>query len=185
LRRAAAGFAIAFDAGRRVRLALLALFLGASSAWAEHYSGMVTRVRDGDTVQVTTDRGQKVEVRLPAIDAPEKARDGRRAQRFASRSSATLTRIAMHRRVTVESSQIDRYGRRVGVLWVHTDQGELDAGLLQVQLGMARIVPRYLPSLPAALRGGYSDAEATAQAKRRGIRSVSRPTREAARAPGG
>lgn len=167
--------------GQLACLLLLALF--GAWAWAAEYSGVVTRVRDGDTVQVTTDRGRKLEVRLEAVDAPEKARNGHRAQRYANQSRAALARIAMNRRVTVQSSHTDRYGRRVGVLRVHTAQGELDAGLVQVQLGMARIVPRYLQGLPPHLQPDYRHAESIAKARGRGIWSASSRRREATRSP--
>lgn len=170
--------------GRLARVAAALAILAGSSAWAADYHGIVTLVRDGDTVQVSTDQGEKLEVRLEGIDAPEKARKGRRAQRYSSKSRAALAYIAMSRRVHVETGYIDRYGRHVGVLRVRTDDGEIDAGLMQVQLGMARIVPRYLEGLPAELRASYRYAEAVAKSRQRGIWSASPPGRSQSRAPG-
>jgi endonuclease YncB( thermonuclease family) len=168
---------------RRVRVVAALAFLVSPGGWAADYSGIVIVVRDGDTVQVRTHQGQKLEVRLNAIDAPEKAREGRRAQRFSRQSKAALARIAMNRPVQVEAGYTDRYGRHVGVLRVRTDAGEIDAGLMQVRLGMARIVPRYLDGLPAELRARYRDAEAAARSERRGLWSAARPAGAQAREP--
>jgi endonuclease YncB( thermonuclease family) len=170
-----------FKACTRCALALLLWCCAASAAWCADLHGMVSLVRDGDTVLVVTDRGNKVEVRLDGIDAPEKARKGRAAQRYADRSTAALRRIAMNQRVSIEGTRTDKYGRRLGVLWVETDGGTLDAGLMQVQLGMARVVPHYLPGLPAELRASYRYAEAIAKSKGRGVwsnqKAVQRPRR--------
>jgi endonuclease YncB( thermonuclease family) len=165
---------------RSARACIALVCLGASATWGADEQGMVSRVRDGDTVVVVTDRGKKLEVRLDGIDAPEKARKGRAAQRFADRSTDSLKRLAMNRRVTLEGTRTDRYGRRVAVLWVQQGGSALDAGLMQVQLGMARIVPRYLPELPAELRASYRYAEAIAKSRGRGIWAV-RPARPGAR----
>lgn len=151
-------------------LAACSIALSAAPAsWAATYTGTVTIVRDGDTVQVTTDQGEKLEVRLHGIDAPERKRKKRRGQPYAEQSRDTLNRLAWRKRVTVESANIDRSGRRVGTLSVETGSGAVDAGLLQVQLGMAWTFPRYLPELPENLRESYRYAEAIARTKRRGL----------------
>ena len=161
--------------------ALFAL-VAAASASAASFTGTVTRVRDGDTVQVVTDRGQKIEVRLEGIDAPEKGYKGRPSERYAEQSRRALTQIALNQRVHVEGARPDRYGRQVGVLWVQTEDGELDAGLLQVQLGMARVVPKYLEGLPEHLRASYRYAEAIAKSRGRGIWSRYKTSSTAAHA---
>jgi endonuclease YncB( thermonuclease family) len=139
------------------------------------YTGKVTSVRDGDTVQVTTDQGEKLEVRLQAIDAPEKGRSGRAGQPYADRARDALMRITSNKRVSVETASLDSYGRHVGLLSVDTGQGEIDAGLVQVQLGLAWALPKYLAELPPELQDSYRYAEAIAKARNRGLWSAARP----------
>lgn len=152
----------------------------AAGAGAAQYAGTVSQVRDGDTVQVTTDEGEKLEVRLDGIDAPEKAFKGRKAQRFANEATDALRRLALNQRVAVDSDHSDKYGRRVGVLWVETENGAIDAGLMQVQLGLARVHPAYLESVPEELRPSYRYAEAIAKSKQRGLWSQPQSRRDAA-----
>jgi endonuclease YncB( thermonuclease family) len=152
---------------------VLALMSG--PAWAMTYTGKVTSVRDGDTVQVTTDQGEKLEVRLQAIDAPEKGRSGRAGQPYADRARDALARITSNKRVSVETTSLDSYGRHVGLLSIDTGQGEIDAGLVQVQLGLAWALPKYLPELPQLLQDSYRYAEAIAKARNRGLWSAASP----------
>lgn len=156
-------------------LTLCVLACSTAAGWAASYSGTVTRVRDGDSVQITTEQGTRLEARLNGIDAPERAQKDRRGQPYAEQSRDTLNRLALNRRVTFESTKSDQYGRRVGVLTVETGNGSVDAGLMQVQLGMAWTFPRALPELPDTLRESYQYAEAIARAKRRGLWADDRP----------
>jgi endonuclease YncB( thermonuclease family) len=163
---------------RILRDALLAGCLtcwGLVSAQAAIYTGVVTVVRDGDSVQVTTDSGDKIEVRLHAIDAPEKKYQKRRGQPFADQARDTLNRLAWRKRAIVETSASDEFGRRIGILSVETGNGAVDAGLLQLQLGMAWTFPRALSELPDDLRASYRYAEAIARMKRRGLWADEKP----------
>ena len=146
-----------------------------ASAEAANYFGKVTRIRDGDTVQVTTDQGEKLEVRLQAIDAPEKGRAGRAGQPYAEQSREALRRITSDKRVTVEASTLDEFGRHVGLVTIDTGNGEIDAGLIQIQLGLAWAMPRYLSELPAELQASYRYAESIAKARNRGLWSATKP----------
>ena len=151
------------------------ILAGLASAQAATYAGVVTVVRDGDTVQVTTDGGDKIEVRLRGIDAPEKKYKKRRGQPFADQSRATLNQLVWRKRAIVETTASDEYGRRVGILSVDTGNGAIDAGLLQVQLGMAWIFPRAVSELPDDVRASYRYAEAIARTKRRGLWADEKP----------
>ena len=159
----------------QLRFVLGLLTLVCAPAGAVIYSGKVTSVRDGDTVQVTTDQGEKLEVRLQAIDAPEKGRSGRAGQPYADRARDALSRITSDKRVSVDTTGLDSYGRHVGLLSVNTGEGEIDAGLVQVQLGLAWALPKYLPELPPALQDSYRYAEAIAKARNRGLWSAAKP----------
>lgn len=137
--------------------------------------GVVVKVRDGDTVQMLTDTGQRIEVRLNAIDAPEKAHGGTRGQPHAERSRLHLAELAVRRRATLLRTTMDRYGRHVGMLALDTAQGQVDAGWWQLQAGYAWTYERYLDEIPMRLRLRYREAQAQARAERRGLWADARP----------
>ena len=87
---------------------LLLLFSGLPSlAFTQDFSGQVVSVLDGDTIDVLHD-GKVERIRLNGIDAPEQDQNhGQQAKQFAEE----LTRS---REVTVETKELDRYGRTVG-----------------------------------------------------------------------
>jgi len=166
-----------FAAARRVRgsrrlllVAAFGLLIVSAASWgAATLHGVVVRVRDGDTLQLQTDAGRRIEVRLNAIDAPERASEGAPSQPFAQSARMHLARLAARRRATFQHHTMDRYGRHVGVLSVETPDGIVDAGLWQVQAGMAWVYMRYLAELPPKLRQRYRDAEHLARTERRGL----------------
>ncbi len=150
-------------------LLTLGLFCAMSPVLAASYSGTVTSVKDGDTIQFTTDQGERFEVRLTGIDAPEKASKERKPQRYAEQSRDMLNRLALERRAVLEAMKTERTGRRVGILTVETDNGNVDAGLVQLQMGLARTFAPHLAELPDSLRESYKYAEGIARIKRRGL----------------
>jgi len=83
------------------------ILLAPISAEAASIAGKVTRVIDGDTVDIL--QGQTtVRVRLNGIDAPERGQAyGRKARQF-------VLNLAAQKMVTVEIVDKDRYGRSVG-----------------------------------------------------------------------
>lgn len=153
----------------------LAFSLEISHAFAITISGTVTQVRDGDTVQLTTEQGERLEVRLNGIDAPEKGQKRKPGQPFAEQSKDMLERLAANEHASLETTKTDRYGSRVGVLWVDTGNGSVDAGLLQIQMGMAWTYPQYLTELSPGLKESYKYAEAIAKLKRRGLWADEKP----------
>jgi endonuclease YncB( thermonuclease family) len=157
----------------RALVALCACLL-VPPAWADKLSGTVTRVRDGDSVELTTDRGEKIEVRLQAVDAPERGKAGR-GQPYAEQSQDMLNRLALRKRATLETADTDSYGRTVGLLRIVTARGPVDVGLMQVQMGMAWTYPRALERLPYDLRESYAYAEKIARLKRRGLWADEKP----------
>jgi endonuclease YncB( thermonuclease family) len=142
---------------------------------AERIEGVVLKVRDGDTLQIRTDAGQRIEVRLNAIDAPEKSHGGMRGQPHAERARLNLAQLAARRDVTLLRTTMDRYGRHVGRVLVHTSDGTIDAGWWQVRSGYAWVYERYLGEIPVAMRIEYRDAQADARTQRRGLWTDSRP----------
>jgi endonuclease YncB( thermonuclease family) len=137
--------------------------------------GWIVKVRDGDTVQMLTDAGKRIEVRLNAIDAPEKTHGGMRGQAYAERSRLSLAQLAARRRATLLHATMDRYGRHVGMLSVDTAHGGIDAGWWQLNSGYAWVYERYLDEIPMRLRLRYREAQSQARADRRGLWADPRP----------
>ncbi|ECE8552312.1 thermonuclease family protein [Salmonella enterica subsp. enterica serovar Java] len=94
----------------------------------------VTRVLDGDTVEVT-EGGQTVRVRLVDIDAPEKA------QPYGQKSKQHLLELVSGvNSVMVQEKGKDRYGRVLGRLWLKVCSDRCftkDAGAEMVKSGLA------------------------------------------------
>ncbi|NBB15832.1 nuclease [Caulobacter sp. SLTY] len=86
----------------------------------------VTRVVDGDTVEVELD-GEIVQVRLAEIDAPESN------QAWGDRSEAVLTRLTLDKPVRIEGRGRDRYGRLIGRIYV----GDVDVSARMIEEGCA------------------------------------------------
>ncbi len=97
-------------AGRRLAGVVLALALaGPLVALARPpFSGVVTRVSDGDTLWVRPDgepRRRPLKLRLQGIDAPERCQAG------GAEATAALTAKLLHARVAVTGRVADDYGR--------------------------------------------------------------------------
>jgi endonuclease YncB( thermonuclease family) len=100
--------------------------------------GTVTRIVDGDTIDVKLSSGP-IRVRLHGIDAPEKG------QPWGDEASAALTGLILHRKVEIEPFKQDRYDRLIGRVYLrNTDiNGEL------VKLGHAWAYRRYMTKADA------------------------------------
>jgi endonuclease YncB( thermonuclease family) len=137
-----------------MRAVVLSVFAGAmlaSAAWAQ--GGVVTRVVDGDTIDVRPG----VRVRLWGIDAPEKSQvcdDGWRAGALASEALRSL--VAGHE-IRCEDRGKDRYGRMIGLC----KAGGVDVGAELVRSGYAWAFVRY--------SSDYVGDEAKAKAGRLGL----------------
>lgn len=142
---------------------------------AVQIEGVVLRIRDGDTLQLLTHHGQRIEVRLNAIDAPEKAHGNVRGQPHAERARLALTQLAARRNVTLLRTTMDRYGRHVGRVLVHTADGDVDAGWWQLRSGYAWVYERYIDEVPVSTRIEYRQAQSDARAQRRGLWADARP----------
>jgi endonuclease YncB( thermonuclease family) len=88
--------------------------------------GVVTRVDDGDTIEVEVS-GQAVEVRLVAVNAPD------RGECFAERSLNHLIETVRDHVVTLEVVGEDQFGRTLA----HVFEGERHVNLEMVDLGHA------------------------------------------------
>lgn len=136
------------------------------SSFANNLVGKVTRVIDGDTIEVKTLPEKilvyeiPIRVRLINIDAPEKK------QPFGRWSTNQLKALLAGQSVTVSYTQTDRYGRVLGR--VVTANGT-EANRQQVLKGAAWVYDKYNTdnSLPAL--------QQEAQTQKRGLWADSNP----------
>jgi len=92
--------------------ALIIMVLISSSLIAETIRGKVISVADGDTITILVDK-KKHRIRLAEIDAPEM-----KGQPYGKASKAHLSELVYNKRVLVEYSKKDRYGRLIGTVTV-------------------------------------------------------------------
>lgn len=126
---------------------------------AEVLVGRVVALSDGDTVTVLDGNLIQHRVRLAGIDAPEKR------QPYFTRSKTALAQLVMGKQVLVEWRKRDRYRRLVGVVRA----GDVDAGLQQVQAGLAWHYKAYEREQPLKERRLYADAETQARTAHKGL----------------
>ncbi|HVM17192.1 MAG TPA: thermonuclease family protein [Gaiellaceae bacterium] len=125
---------------RRLRILLacgaVAARAGVAAADAGRFSlgGTVTRVVDGDTVDVTLASGKRERVRLIGIDTPETGTC------HAARATAAVRRLAQGARVSLRGDPTqdtrDRYGRLLAYVWL---PGGRDLGYQLLAGGHARV----------------------------------------------
>ena len=152
------------------RAALLAFVLVAAlfaaAPAAAHYTklGTVTRVIDGDTLEVAMRSGESERVRLIGIDTPELGAC------YGVKAKARATRLAASREVVVrgDASQSvrDRYGRLLGYVRIGTST---DLGRRLVLGGFGKV---YVYRSPFARVARYRAVERTARQLRRGLWSA-------------
>ncbi len=115
---------------------LLAAEFFLSPARAESIAGKVVEIASGDSLVVETPQGQRHQVRLFAIAAPESR------QPFAAESRRALADLLLGKRVIVERIREDAYGRLIGKLLTTpahcaTCPANRDAALAQIEAGLA------------------------------------------------
>ena len=76
------------------------------------FSARVVKVIDGDSLGVIGSTGEKRELRLWGIDAPESR------QRYGKQAKMLLAAMVQERRVEVQGKDIDVYNRLVALVWV-------------------------------------------------------------------
>ncbi len=104
---------------------------GASAGAPGVIDGIVTRVIDGDTFEMT---GAGVSIRVWGLDAPERNEAG------GAQATEALARIASGQRLSCEKMDTDKYGRIVGRC--RLANGE-DIAALMIESGAAREYLRY------------------------------------------
>jgi endonuclease YncB( thermonuclease family) len=107
---------------------LLALFL-VSPCLAKDpirtIEGIVTKVSDGDTIQVMDSLGTKVKVRFYGIDCPETEKSNKKTGRvsksgqpYDEEAYRALQGKLQRQRVRLDVMDTDRYGRTVSIVWL-------------------------------------------------------------------
>jgi micrococcal nuclease len=95
-------------------------------------------VTDGDTITVTQN-GFKSTIRLVGIDAPEKSHGKHQTgQPFSQTSTKYLVSLVLNNHVDIVSYGTDRYGRRLGVVYIDGKNVNLEmvrSGLAEVYRG--------------------------------------------------
>ena len=120
------------------------------------------RVQDGDSFVARLGDGRRITVRLSGIDAPEQS------QPFAGVSRRHLLELIEGRDLRLRIAKHDQYGRAVAQVFAVQADGEVDAGLAQLQAGLAWYYRRFRADLPAVAREPYAAAEEAARRAGRG-----------------
>ncbi len=135
---------------------------------------LVTKVSDGDTIQVVDSLGTKVKVRFYGIDCPETEKaTGRQAvskpgQPYGEEAFRALQGKLQRQHVRLDVMDTDRYGRTVSIVWL----GDRNINLEMVAEGWAWAYTQYLDRPHAS---EYLQAEEQARAKRLGLWQQSNP----------
>ncbi len=113
---------------------IFALVGAAAPAVAATLVGRVVGVTDGDTIKLLVGGRQQYKIRLGEIDAPESG------QPFGRTSKRMLSDLIFGKTISVRVTDIDRYGRSVGVITL--DRTNINADM--VRQGGAWAYRRYM-----------------------------------------
>ena len=118
-----------------VVLSLVPMLLGATPPDTEHQmlGGTVTRVIDGDTIEVQLGK-RRIPVHLRGIDAPE------HGQPWSKEATAALSQMVLNQDVDLEPLGVDDLNRRTTIVFV----GEEEVGAAMVRDGNAWADRRHL-----------------------------------------
>ena len=119
-------------------------------------SGKVVKVTDGDTITVLTCQQKQVKVRLYGIDAPEKR------QPFGQRAKESLSRLIAGKKVNVEETGKDRYGRVVGIV----KAGSVNVNEKMIYDGFAWVYDSFCKK---SFCSSWKDKQSRARAEKRGL----------------
>ena len=132
----------------------------AATAGTFTYRGTVTRVVDGDTIDVRLTSGKRERVRLIGIDTPESGAC------HASAASARARQLALSKAVVLKGDPTqdtrDRYGRLLAYVWL---PGGKDLGYQLIASGHAKT---YVYRTSFQRLSAYRSAEAAAKSAARG-----------------
>ena len=152
---------------------LLSLLIYPNISFAD-ITGNVVKVTDGDTITVLDSSNTQHKVRLTGIDAPEKD------QPYGNASRKHLASMVAGKKVYVEESEKDKYGRVLGKVWVQPADcpscgKTLETNHAQVLAGMAWWYRSYAKEQSPQDRGRYESAEDEAKARKWGLWADAKP----------
>ena len=134
--------------------------------------GTVTKVSDGDSIQIATPEQTKLKVRLYGIDAPETPKINNRTrqinkpgQPYGEDSWKALQDKIMGKQVKVDIIEFDKYRRAVCMVWLD----DRNINIEMVREGYAEAFIEYLKPL---YRIQFLEAEQKARKANRGIWSI-------------
>jgi endonuclease YncB( thermonuclease family) len=135
-------------------------------------TGTVTKVSDGDSIQIITPEQTKLKVRLYGIDAPETPKVSQRTgegnkpgQPYGEESWKALAGKVMGAQIRLDVIDIDKYRRLVCMVWL----GDRNINLEMVTEGHAEAFIEYLKP---PYRAEFLGAERAAKSARRGVWSL-------------
>lgn len=137
--------------------------------------GIVTKVSDGDTINVTDPLGTKLKVRLYGIDAPETEKSNKKTGRvskpgqpFGEEAYQALNSKIYRKQVKLEIMAVDQYKRSVGIVYLNGKNINQE----MVAEGLAWAYRQYLDRPHAS---EYIQAEEKARGKRLGLWQQNNP----------
>ena len=137
----------------------------------EFFTATVTRVIDGDTVDVST-KGRRIRIRLDAIDCPE---DG---QPWGDVAKYGLIKLIGGQTVSLEYHGLDHHGRTLATIYLSPHKGAkmVNVNKRMVALGHAWVMRRFYNHLPQHRRVSLNRIEAWARSKKVGLWKTENPT---------
>lgn len=131
-----------------------------SERGTETITGTVVHISDGDTFIVEkADSGERIKIRMHAVDTPEIA------QTFGKESREQLRALIANQTVEIRKQTTDRYQRTVGAVFL---DGR-DIGLEMIAGGYAWHYKAYQKEQTPENQKAYADAENTARSSRLGL----------------
>ena len=147
------------------RFLLLAVLICFSQVcFSQQYHGVVViRIHDGDTITAQIAEGNRIQVRLSGIDAPELK------QEYGIESRNALIAMLKNETPTLDCFKTDRYQRKV--CRIFTNSGT-DVPLQMITTGNAWWYRNYAKDQTLEEREKYSVAEESARSQRFGLWSL-------------
>ena len=151
---------------------MLFISIPASHTAIRTVTGKVTKVSDGDTIQLTTHGETKLRVRLYGIDAPEAEKINQRTGRvnkpgqpYGIEAWKALALKVKGEHIKMDIIDIDKYQRSVGIIWL----GNRNINIEMITEGYAEA---YIEYLKEPYRLQFMQAEQEAKSAKRGIWSL-------------
>jgi len=122
-------------------------------------NGHVTRVLDGDTLEVNDQNHHMFRIRLQGIDAPEKS------QAYGSQAKEFLTKLTLNHDVEIIWNEKDQYGRLIGKI----TSEQKDVCLEMISAGLAWHFTKYEQTQSEEDRQLYKATEKRVREQRKGL----------------